>query len=1007
MLFYNKLLSLFKKKREEKDFFSPFLQEFKKILMQFKQSAINEFDSHNKLIYDEQTLQTEYQSLKKTINKKYYKMLLVFNIKLTKLVRHQKIVLQQKLNKETKKTSFFHQEINLQKIKNKAKISYLMKAFQREIQNIKKKYHQKEKKILSQISHKNKDIDDSLIHFEQQKKQLETKRKSEHQLLHQNFYTTDFNLNQKNKNIYQQLALELKTIEVKKNNNLANIEQIHAHKMELYQKNINKTHKIYQIKLNDHDQAFDAIKVKHEQKQTWIKTQKQIFFHKTRPISFLHSPFGGLYFHLPDLNAQKEKNNLYYQHQQNELWFLKEITLWKKKYNLININHKKAINYWRLEKQKQEEIYQKYQNIFNQIYSYHTQRINYLFAQKINDIQLQIKTFKTIYDKDNAIFDNQKDYQETFFSYHQTTLTLRRANNDFQMEYYRDFFHNQIAFELKNTSIILQLKLEKIKIHLNDLIKIIDLKKEISFLENQISYYETLQEDDFMGYQLYRSKDKHFFLKELDLQEAYIHYLAQKQLLKQHQLLTIIKQMQDKNYQKTTILKHLNQKILAFKASFGNKICLLEENVLFEFQQMLNYDIMSNIETQFTHFCFFQEKKYLFKKQQILDKLEILEQQIILCDKQLSFLSEKSQIKNINDNSKVLWQQVPAPLERIYHQINLKKEKYNKQSNSLSQKEIKITNHYHQKIKNYTQKYQQTIHQIQILQQKLEVLWKQLPFDNYLIQLHPLIVVKKISSSFFFQTWQCIFQKIMQVMFFLNSDQNNFWQKHQSFLNFGIKQTQIKPKKQFSNQTQIEHMLKLLDIWNEKIFYQQRKVLLQSFNRKKIYKQQELERTTHLMKQKIELLNENLSDALSNLKHVFDQKQMHLQTTLHLSQKEYLEKMQQQKLFLENKKIAIKRKNNDIFKNFIANKTKILKIFHQKEKDNQNQVAKINQKIKNRQNTLYRNIQTSLWKQKFKNLFLQWSLWRQKYRKTQEINSHYKKINKKIKREIVFEKSIS
>lgn len=87
----------------------------------------------------------------------------------------------------------------------------------------------------------------------------------------------------------------------------------------------------------------------------------------------------------------------------------------EKKYNLININHKKAINYWRLEKQKQEEIYQKYQNIFNQIYSYHTQRINYLFAQKINDIQLQIKTFKTIYDKDNAIFDNQKDYQETFF----------------------------------------------------------------------------------------------------------------------------------------------------------------------------------------------------------------------------------------------------------------------------------------------------------------------------------------------------------------------------------------------------------------------------------------------------------------------------------------------------------------------------------------------------------------------------------------------------------------
>ncbi|WP_349402089.1 hypothetical protein PSOL_02120 [Candidatus Phytoplasma solani] len=1011
MFFYNKLLSLFKKKRKKNDVFSPFLQELKKTIIQIKITSINESKKNNDLNDDIQILKDKYESYTKTIKKKYFKIFTVLDEKIKQLVKQKNIILQKNTLKKVKIKDFFNKEISVQKNKNQVKIKHLMKIFQKEIEYYKKQNHKKKIHLLTQLTDKNNNINNLLIHLEKQKKQLEEKKNSDNQLLKQNFYNTDFKLNQKHKNLNKQLGLELKALEIKKIDNLANIEKIYNNKIELYQKNINKIHKIYQIKLNFHDQIFDSIKNDYEKSKIKIKLQKENFFCKIRPITFLNLPFCHFFYNSFGSDIQNQKNKLYSRNQENELTYLKEITLWKKKYNFININHYKAINQLHLEKEKKEEIYQKYRKNLIKNYYYQEQKIKYLFEQKINDVKLQIQIIRNLHLRDNSIFDNEKDYQETFFSYRKIMLILELENNSIQSDYYHDFFHNKTAFEFKNKSIALQLKLEKIKIHFNDLTKIMDLKKEISFLDNQITNYELLQQDNLIIYQLNEVKKKHFYLKDISLHNIYINYLWKKQLFEEMQLLTTlsdsVKKIKSINNQNIVILEQLKQKISFFETFCSNKICLLEENIINKFQQMINNDFVKIIEEQFYNFCLLNEKKYFFKKQQILDKIEIIKQIIIFYEKQLFFISEK--IQN-NDGH-----QIQTPLEQIYRQINLKKEKFNQQSNYFSQKVIKIKNDYYKKKQKYNLKHQQKINEIKGLFQKLFFLWKYCPLETKITKLQPLSVVKKFYSPLFFKIWKKILNKTLQVIFFYYRYQNNFIKQNKFFLNLERQQSIQQKEKQsidyylFDTNFLIkDKFMNSLDFFVEKIFLQKEKAFLQEIKKKKIQKEKELEKSSKSMQQKIVLLNDNLEDVLINLKQFWETQQKDLKKKLIFLQKKNLDKFsQKEKLFFENKKITIKKKNNEIFKNFIFHKENILKIFAQKEINNKKKIIVINKKIKYNQKFLHQKIKISFWKEKFKKIMLQLSLFQQKYKKTQEINGHYKKISKKIKQEIQFEKRIS
>ncbi|WP_148284440.1 cytadherence high molecular weight protein 2 [Candidatus Phytoplasma australiense] len=997
MFFYNKLISLFKKKQEENDFFALFLEEFEKMIIDIKNVPIASWTNNNLPIF-----KNEYELNKRGIQEKYFQTCTILNKKIQNLLEQRRLILEKKSLKEAKIQDFFNKEVILQKNKNTNQTHYLIKNFHKEIEYKKNRNQKKKIFFLSRLNDTTNHLNNLLIHLEQQKKQAEKKKNVDNELLKKNFYTTDFKLNQKNKNLKQQLDSELKDLETEKINILSQFAKIYHYKMDLYQKNINKSNNIYQIKLDNHNKFFDVIKDNYEKNKIKHQTQKESFFRLERSIPFLNVPFNFAF--------QKRKNALYAEKLKNELSYLQEITLWKKKYNFINMNHHKTINYLNLEKEKQNEIYQKYRKNVIQKYQEQEQKTKNLFAQKINDVKLQIQVIRNLHLRDIAVWENEKDYQETFFSYRKAILTLKLKKNLLQKNYYFDFFHNKAVFGFKNKSIILQLKLEKIRNSFYDFIKIVELKKEISFLENQRHNYQLLQQDNLHLHQLQEEKKKNFFLKDISLHKTDINQLWQKQFFEKTQLLSSLsnslEQTQKTNNHNILILKTLKQKITSFQKLFHNKMCLLEENTLNYFQKVIQKDFMKVAANQFKNFCLLHEKKYLFQEQQIKDKIQMIEQMILFSEKQLSFISEK-----LDKNFQILTdRKKTTPLEQIYHQINFQKKKLSQQSDYLKKKTIKMQKDYEQKRSQYNPQYQKKIHEIKELQQKLFFFWQCCNFEPQTKQIHPLSIVKKKSSAAFFHIWQKTFKKSLQVIWVYYCYQKSFIKRNSLFVDSEKqKLAQNKETKAILLQQDklTNNILEVLDPFVEKIFFQKEKELFQEIRKKQLQKQKELKQSSQLVKQKITLLNENLKDVLNNLKDSWQNQQKELKNQLlFLEKKDFFQPYQKKQVFLENKKKHIKNKNNLIFKNFALNKKNIFKIFYQKKREIQKKIVKIDQKLKVNQ-FCWQRIKTSSWKEKFKKIRSKFSLLWKKYKKTREINSRYQKIKKEIKQKIQFEKSIS
>ncbi|MBS2126389.1 cytadherence high molecular weight protein 2 ['Fragaria x ananassa' phyllody phytoplasma] len=1032
-MYYNKLLSLFQRSTKKMFFCYPFLQKLKETLAKLRKIDINEFSNNNNVfISDLAKLQNEYEFHKKELKIKYQKKILEIYQKIEKLENKRKNILKQKNLQNHKNQDFFTQEIKNHKIKDNDRINYLKSAFQKEIENQKKQNYKKEKHLLTQLNKKKENINYLLLSLENQKKQFEIKNIQNHQVLKQNFYTKDFSLNQKNKELIKQLELALQKLSHKQENNSKKLEVIYNQKQEIYQKNINKTHKIYQHKLNIHDKFYDVIKNNYENDKNKIQTKQQFFFQKIIPIPFLNQPF--VEFHL-NTKDQKEKNHLFNTKEENELSYLKKMLLWKKKYNYLNQNHQKEINWWHLEKKQQDEIHEKYKKKLNKIHYYQKQKLNYLFSQKINDIQLQIKQILNLHLQESALFDNENNYQKTFFAYRKNALVLKKINNKNQIEYYHNFFHNKNLFEFKNKSIVLQLKLEKIKIYFNYFTQITQLKKEIGFLENEFNVEQLFREDNFIIYQLQETNKKYFFLKEAHLQNIYINYLIKKQVFcgKHHltKLLNFLKQNQSQNKDKTIILKQLQQEINCLDFAFKNKIFPLEQNILNEINNIVDNHLINSVEKQFDYLSLLNQTKYHYQKEQNLGKIEIITQIIIFYEKQLSFISENIQNKIIQNKSiqkksikniinRFFWNHLPNSLEQIYRQINIQKDKFNKQNHQLKQQQKLIENNYQQKIKKYIQIHNQKINEIKILQQKLLFLWQKLPCDTPKITLDSLSRSQKNHLCKFLKTLQTIIKKTIQDIFLYFYYQEHILQQNNLCSIFEpqnpkIATSKIKEQLDENQSFQFEEFLlkknpprdKIINSFIEKTFLAKQKKILHEIEKKKTQKQQELLQKTNSRKQKIELLNENLVNALNDLQKSWENIQKKLQKKLDTLRKDSLLQFKnKEKLFFENTKKTLKKKNHEIYKNFAFKKEKIYKKMNQKDRNYNKKIIQIDNQIKHNQKKISQKIKIPFFKQKFRKMMIQWSLWRQKHQKNKEINIYYRKNKQKIKQQIHFEKNL-
>ncbi|WP_341833533.1 DNA double-strand break repair Rad50 ATPase [Candidatus Phytoplasma asteris] len=1025
--YYNRFLALFLKsnKKLSNEFFSPFLSQLTNNITKLKNTQ--EKKTTPKIITNKQnqqlnqrlqTLNNKHNTQTKQIQEKYNHILLNIYEQIEKLQTNKKTILQKYKSQQEKIQALLNQELIYQKNKNNDKNLQLKEILQKELQEITKKNNQKETTLITNLNNKNNNINNLLIQIEKDKQKLELKKKKLNQESKQNFYTTDFNLNQKNTNLLKQLETTLNLQEKDKQKAINILEQIKTTKEQTYQKNITKTHKIYQNKLSINDKKLDIIKEAYQQERTLIQEKMKAFFLQIRPFPFINIPI------LFNYQIETSKKALFYNQQKNCLSYQNQKSLWSQQYHFINLLHQKAINMWHLEHHKQNKYKHIYQQTLEKIYHLIHQKTNYLFFQKINGIKEQIKTVLNLHLQETAIFDNQKDYQETFFAYQKTLLALQRKQNNYQIDYYYHFFEKKQEFELKTKSIALQLKLEKTKIQHYYLEQITTLKKEINNFQTQLTLNKIFQKDDFLTFKLTQEKEKYLFLQDVTLMQKDIYLLLQTQNIELLQTLNILLNNYPYWQKESTLLEQTLQQtqlqINTFASNYQNKTCIIKQTILDQIKTIIENNLFTIIQKQFNQTIYLLQKKHQLNQTNLQNEIDLNEQIIAFYDKQLTFLNQKI---NTEKNKGIQgffhkYKQKGTDLYPLLYKIKTHKECYEKNIKKLTQKKDKATKKHKHILEKTTIKHQKKINKTKLKITKLLNLWHYLKPVSKNIAITPLINFK-ISNKSFFNACQKTITNVIKDILFYNDYQKNIYQCLNNLLQEKIKKEQSLIQTTINTTNTIKHLNKVFYSQNELIknfihtslekkFKQNQISLLQEITKTIKSKEKSLTQTTNLMKEKLGLLNENLNDALINLNLSWQQTQKELRQKLSNLKKEALLNFEKKdKLFFENKKIAIKQKNNQIFKHFIKQKEKISQSFTQKRKSNHKKITKIGKQIQKTKKKLITKIKLTNFKTKIKTIFLKCSFFWQKQKGKFKIKHQQKQITKQIQKTIELDKQIS
>lgn len=1024
--YYNRFLALFLKhnKKLSSDFFSPFLSQLTNNIRKLKDTQ--EKNPPTNIITNKQnqqlnqrleTINNKKNTQKKQLQQKYNHILLNIYEQIEKLQTNKKTILQKYNSQKQKIQNLLTQELIYQKNKNNDKNLQLKEILQKELQEITKKNNHKETTLITNLNNKNNNINNLLIQMEKDKQKLELKNQKLHEKSKQNFYTTDFNLNQKNTNLLKQLETTLNLQEKDKQQAINTLEQIKTTKEQIYQKNITKTHKIYQNKLNINDKKLDIIKEAYQQEKNIIQEQMQAFFLQIRPFPFINIPI------LSNYQIEASKKALFYKQQTNCLSYQNKKSLWSQQYHLINLLHQKAINMWRLEQQKQNKYKNIYQQTLEKIYHLIHQKTNYLFFQKINGIKEQIKTVLNLHLQETAIFDNQKDYQKTFFAYQKTLLALQRKQNNYQIDYHYHFFAKKQEFDLKTKSIVLQIKLEKTKIQHYYLEQITTLKKEINNFQTQLTLNKIFQKDDFLTFKLNQEKAKNLFLQDITLMQKDIYLLLHTQNIELLQTLNNLLNTYPSWKKESTLLEQTLQQIQlqinTFKSNYKTKTCLIEQTILDQIKTIIENNLLPIIQKQFNQIIYLLQKKHQLNQTTLQNEIDLNKQIIAFYDKQLTFLNQKihTDKKKLMQGFLNKYKQKGTDLYPLLYQIKTHKERYEKNIKKLTQQKDKATKKNQHILEKTTNKHQKKNNNIKLKITKLLTLWHYLKPVSKNIAITPLINFK-ISKKSFFNACQKTITNVIQDILFYNNYQKNIYKCLNNLLQKQIK----KEQRLIQTTTNTNNTIKKLN----KVFYKQNELIknvihvslektfkenqissLQEITKIIKSKEKSLNQTTNLMKEKLVLLNENLSDALINLNLSWQQTQKELSQKLsNLKKKALLNFEKKDKLFFAHKKIAIKQKNNQIFKHFNKQKEKISQSFTHKQKYNYKKITKIEKQIKKIKKNLLTKIKITNFQIKIKTIFLKWSFFWKKQKGKFKIKHHQKQITKKIQKTIALNKQI-
>ncbi|MDV3205459.1 MAG: hypothetical protein Q8899_01660 [Weeping tea tree witches'-broom phytoplasma] len=936
---------------------------------------------NKKIITDIQQLNIDYHHNILSLKNKFRKMLKTHKINNEK----KEIYLTQKINKQKNKDILKKQKIN-------SEFEYIKKITNNQLQNSLASF----KNLENQINLQQEEEQKIFVKKNLQIIQINQQTKAD---INKLFYQKNVILNEKIKKLKCIFNESIKQIEYIYQDNQENIKNSEKKQQEIYINQIKQINNIFQQKLDNHNKNFDETKNFFLQKQNIITRKKQLLINNNQIQMF---------FFVKQIYRENYKNimliiKMIYH---NQLIYLKKLHIWRQKYIILKFICHKKLNKINQENKlfAQTKHLQTNHVLFTKEKEKNIIQNNYL--QKINSLEMELKLLSQ--NTQNKITttefteENQKNKLE--LDYLSKSLQIKAKLAD--LKYHQTILSLQQKKTNAKALLKKQLKIEKINLKskyfeqiINNYQKIKQLKKQLTELQNKQEYEINLQNI------IYRQQ-KQNYLHEIEIEKIKTNKIIEQYFITQKKnlsnIISFIFNINIKHNQQKKIFcvitKRLNK--LIFNRTKTKKIFSRQE--LDEINNLYQIFIDNIKDKQFYYHYLLKNMIYNHHKMMIKQEKNVKEIILNFYEKNISFISVlvyKFKFKNKNTNTFFL---------------NFFETKMKKYSNleTLYKKNF-IT--YEQQKKNISDKLKKEIDQLKYQQNKIfqKYNFYQKKIFIYLKKIHNL----KNANSFISQIFYYIYSKKIftywhNYISIIQSYDNQF-QKEYNFSQSYIHQ--IQDQKQNNkinslkeNQKQINNISNIfIEITKEMYNQNIQNILTVNKQETEILKEKitsyEKENKTQLnqMKENINLVQENLEFTSHTIEKEFLQKINKNKIEYYQKRKNLFSKIQKKldayeqisKIKLLKEKIITKNQKTNIQKILIYHKNKQKKYLHK----NLIFLKEIN-KNKKKTNT---KISQILWKNKIYSLIDKVIWWFQHKKNKKELEINYQQTQIRLKKNMI------
>ncbi|MBP3059257.1 hypothetical protein FEF22_000445 [Texas Phoenix palm phytoplasma] len=434
-----------------------------------------------------------------------------------------KLYKKQKINFLKKKKIFLEFQNNINKIK-KEKRKYFFKII-----NLEKKVFLYFNIFQMIIEKKNKFLLDKILFIKNQ--------------INNDFYNKNIVLNKEINNlkfITNELVQKLKDFY---KNDLVNINNNHEKEAKILFLKNKEINNLFQKQLDNHNKIFEEERVSFLNNKDVLKNQRKILFQKCKIVMF---------FFIEKVFLNNYKNFIFFlkKVQKNELLYLTNLHIWRRKYIFLKLIYNKKLNWIFMQNKLLSNIKEIKIKSNYKLYEQEKEIIHNKKIQKINYFETDLRILEIIRKYKIMFSEFQEEYKKN-------ELNFLNQNNNFQiflklhnLEYKKNILNYSI--DKKEKKVLLKTQLQKEKVNLitksceyiiEQLILIRNLKKKTTNLKNiqqqhinnQHELFEQQKQDFFKRTQMTKIKTE-YFIKQYFIREkeysinliSYIKFIIQK-----------------------------------------------------------------------------------------------------------------------------------------------------------------------------------------------------------------------------------------------------------------------------------------------------------------------------------------------------------------------------------------------------------------------------------------------------------------------------------------------